>query len=175
MKVNDLTHIALCVVLMIICAWITIPMVIPVTMQVFAVALTANLLGGKKGLLAVIVYIFMGAAGLPVFSGMRGGFGVLLGNTGGYIIGYIVMVLIIWAFEGVSRKFKNVDLIAMILGLIGCYVLGTVWFVFGYAQDTSAAGIKAAVLMCVVPYVIPDLIKLFLARTVCQRLKKYIL
>lgn len=172
-KTRDLTYIAFCVVLMAICAWMTIPVGIPLTMQVFAVAFTAAFLGGKRGLIAVIVYILMGAIGLPVFSGMNGGFGVLLGNTGGYIIGYIFMVLVMWLMEKLCPKLKNRILISMILGLCVCYIFGTAWFIVVYTKNTAAVGIGAALAWCVWPYVIPDIAKLVLANLMCKRLKKW--
>lgn len=71
-------------VLIAICSWISIPMTVPFTLQTFAVFLAVGVLGGKRGSLAVLIYILLGAVGIPVFAGFSGGIGVLLGNTGGY-------------------------------------------------------------------------------------------
>ncbi len=81
-----------------ICSLITIPLgftPVPVNLGTLSVFLTGGILGKKYGTLSMTVYVLLGAAGVPVFSGFRGGIGVLAGPTGGYIIGYIVAVLII--------------------------------------------------------------------------------
>ena len=84
-----MAYIGLFAVVIAICSWISIPTVVPFTLQTFAVFLAVAILGGKRGTLSVIVYVLLGADGLPVFSGFKGGFGVLLNTTGGYIIGFI--------------------------------------------------------------------------------------
>ena len=84
---KDYAIMGLCTALMAICAWITIPAAVPFTMQTFAVFLTAGLLGGKRGTIVVLVYLLLGAVGLPVFSGFAGGLGYMTGVTGGYLVG----------------------------------------------------------------------------------------
>jgi len=99
--------------------------------------------------------------GLQVFSGFQGGTGVLLGPTGGYLWGFLILCLCYWAL-----KKPLGDLVAMILGLLLCYVCGTVWFYFVYGGS-----LWAVLLKCVVPYLIPDALKLFLALTLRKRLR----
>ena len=94
-----MAYIGLFAVVIAICSWISIPTVVPFTLQTFAVFLAVAVLGGKRGTLSVIVYVLLGAVGLPVFSGFKGGIGVLLNTTGGYIIGFIFSALLMWAFE----------------------------------------------------------------------------
>ncbi|MBQ1892315.1 MAG: biotin transporter BioY, partial [Firmicutes bacterium] len=89
-KTKDMAYIALCAVLLAVCSWISIPFTVPFTLQTFAVFCTLLILGGKRGTVAVAVYILMAAVGLPVLSGFRGGAGALLGTTGGYILGFIL-------------------------------------------------------------------------------------
>ena len=84
---RDIAHIALFTALMAVCAWITIPFAVPFTMQTFAVMLAAAVLGTRRALLSLILYLALGTVGIPVFSGFTGGFGVLAGPTGGYLIG----------------------------------------------------------------------------------------
>ena len=94
---KEIALIALFVALTAVCAWITIPMpapLAPFTLQTFAVFTALGILGLKDGLTAIIVYCLLGIVGLPVFAGMKGGVGVLLGTTGGYIIGFIFLSLI---------------------------------------------------------------------------------
>ena len=80
---------ALTAAIIAVCAWITVPGPVPFTMQTFGVFLALRLLGGKRGSISVALYILLGAAGLPVFSGFKAGIGVLIGPTGGYILGFI--------------------------------------------------------------------------------------
>lgn len=150
--------------LIVICSWISIPMTIPFTLQTFAVFLSVILLGGKRGTLSVIVYILLGTVGLPVFSGFKGGIGVISGPTGGYILGFIFASLIMWAFEAFFGNRIQVYIISMILGLSACYAFGTLWFMIVYNhQNSSPASLSMILGWCVLPFIIPDLIKITLA------------
>ena len=100
----DLVYIALGAVLISICSWISIPTTVPFTMQTFAEFFVLSALGGKRGTVAIIVYILLGAVGIPVFSNFTSGIGILLGNTGGYIVGFVFMGLVYWLFVHYSGK-----------------------------------------------------------------------
>ena len=126
-KTIDMAYIALFAVLMAVCSWISIPAVVPFTLQTFGVFVAVSVLGGKRGTLAVVLYLLMGIVGLPVFAGFSGGLGVLLGSTGGYIIGFIVMAIIAGLVIDNCRK-PWLQLIGMIVGTIVCYLFGTIWF-----------------------------------------------
>ena len=84
---RDMVYTAMFACLMTICAWISIPGQVPFTLQTMGVFLAVGLLGGKRGTLAILVYVLMGAVGLPVFSGYQGGLARLAGPTGGYLAG----------------------------------------------------------------------------------------
>ena len=86
-------------VLLAVCSWISIPTVIPFTLQTFAVFLTVLLLGGKQGTLSILIYLLLGAVGIPVFSNFGAGVGYLFGNTGGYAIGFLFVGISSWLFE----------------------------------------------------------------------------
>ena len=90
----DLAYTALFTVLLAVCAWITVPLTVPFTLQTFGVFAALGTLGGRRGTYAVAAYLLLGLAGLPVFSGFRGGPGVLLGTTGGYILGFLASALL---------------------------------------------------------------------------------
>jgi len=92
----SMTYTALFVVVMAVCSWITIPMTVPFTLQTFGVYMTLLLLGGRRGTLAIGIYLLLGTVGAPVFAGFAGGPGSLLGPTGGYLIGFLVMGLCYW-------------------------------------------------------------------------------
>ncbi len=168
-KVLAITYVALFAALIAICAFITIPIPgVPFTMQTFGVFAALCILGGRLGTSSVAVYILMGAVGIPVFSGFRGGISVLLGPTGGYIAGFIAAALIYWLMTAKANTLKT-KIIGMTLGMIACYALGTVWFVV--ATGTGFAGIIPALLKCVVPFIIPDALKCAAALWVSSRIK----
>ena len=171
-KTYDMVYIALFAVLIAICSWISIPTVVPFTLQTFATFLSLAVLGGKRGTCAVIVYVLLGAVVIPVFSGFKGGIGVLLSTTGGYIIGFIASALVVWAFEKIAGKKLPVLALSMVCGLIVCYILGTTWFILLYAKNVGPVGLSTVLGWCVIPFIIPDLIKLALALLIGQRISK---
>ena len=168
---KDLTLCALFAALMAICAWISIPVLeIAFTLQTFAVFLTLGLLGGKRGTISVLVYIVLGAVGVPVFAGFRGGPGVLLGVTGGYIAGFLFSALLYWLITALMHETPVSQLLGMIAGMLACYLFGSLWFMWVYASKGTAMGLAAIVRKCVVPYLIPDAAKIALAYFLTRRL-----
>ncbi len=173
-KLYDTIYIGLCAALIAVCSQIQIPAAVPFTLQTFAIFLTCGLLGGKRGTVSVLIYILLGAVGLPVFAGFKGGIGALLGTTGGYIIGFIFTALIMWLFEKLPGK-KLITLgISMVCGLIICYAFGTAWFIYVYTNTKEPVGILTALSWCVFPFIIPDMIKIALALALTSRLRKLI-
>ena len=159
-------------VLITVCSWISIPTAVPFTLQTFAVFFVLSLLGGRRGTASVIVYIILGAVGVPVFSGFTGGFAKLVGMTGGYIIGFIFIGLIYWLAVKLFGKRLSVQIIALFTGLIICYAFGTAWFMVIYARQTGPIGLWTSLTMCVIPFIIPDLVKLALAVFLAGRVGK---
>lgn len=172
MDTRDITMIAVCTALIAICSWISIPAAVPFTMQTFGVFLSVGVLGGRRGTLAVSVYLLLGAVGLPVFSGFSGGLGHLFGATGGYIIGFLFSALVMWLIERLrGRSMKNL-VFSMIAGLLTCYAFGTAWFMVVYAKDSGSIGLMTALGWCVFPYVIPDALKIALATAITRRVRQ---
>lgn len=155
-----------------VCAIITVPTAIPFTMQTFGIFLAVNILGGKKGTLAILVYIALGAIGLPVFSGGTAGIGILIGKTGGYMLGFVLYGLLAWLVETFTKSSVAVSVITMLIGLALCYTLGASWFLLVTAKSGSSVNLRSVLYVTVLPFVIPDLIKLALAVPISQRLKK---
>lgn len=170
MRTVDMAHIALFAVLMAVCSWISIPAAVPFTMQTFGVFLAVAVLGGKRGTLAILVYLLLGAVGVPVFAGFSGGISALLGSTGGYIIGFLFSALVMWLMERLLGKKIWALAISMVLGLAVCYGFGTAWFMVVYARANGAIGLWTALGWCVFPYIIPDLAKIALALAISRRL-----
>ena len=173
-SVRDIAYVGLCVALMAVCSWISIPLTVPVTLQTFAVFLTVSLLGGKLGTVAVCVFILLGAIGAPVFSGFKGGIGVLLGTTGGYIIGFIFTALIMWLFERLFKSRAWSQILSMVLGLLVCYAFGTAWFMIVYINSNGAVSLVTVLGWCVIPFIIPDIVKIALAFSLSKALKRAI-
>ena len=158
-------------VLLAICSWISIPTVIPFTLQTFGVFLTVLLLGGRQGSIAISIYLLLGAVGIPVFSNFGAGLGYLLGNTGGYAMGFLFIGLTGWLFEKIFGRKSVPMLFAMILGLILCYTFGTFWFMNISMKGTGVSGWMSALTICVFPFILPDICKLILAYFISKRLK----
>ena len=171
---RDMAYVAIFAVTIAICSWISIPTTVPFTLQTFAVFLAVGVLGGRRGTFAVLVYILLGAVGLPVFAGFSGGLGALLGTTGGYIIGFFFSALLYWAMTKVLGEKTPVMVVAMVLGLIVCYAFGTVWFMAVYARNSGAIGLGTALGWCVIPFIIPDLVKIALAVGLTRLLKPHV-
>ncbi|MBO4982344.1 MAG: biotin transporter BioY [Lachnospiraceae bacterium] len=171
-KILDMAYIAMFAGIMAVCSWISIPMTVPFTLQTFAVFLAVGTLGGRRGSLAVLVYILLGAVGLPVFAGFSGGIGILLGNTGGYIVGFLFTALFMWGMEALLGKKTWVLALSMVIGLLICYAIGTVWFMEVYARNTGEIGLSTVLGFCVIPFIVPDLVKMALALLVSKRLAK---
>ena len=171
-KTYDMAYIGIFTGLIAICSWISIPTLVPFTLQTFAVFLAVSILGGKRGTLAVVVYVLLGAIGVPVFAEFTGGIGIILRNTGGYIIGFIFSALIMWLIESLFGRKIWVQGISMVIGLLACYAVGTAWFMFVYMRDTGAVGLSTVLGWCVIPFVIPDAVKIALALTLSNILRK---
>ena len=165
MNARRMAYVAMCVVLMAICSWITIPATVPFTLQTFAVALCGYSLGCAKGTAATFVYVALGAVGLPVFSGMKGGFSVLVGPTGGYIYGFVGMAALCglgaYLFLRLTKRKGAVmkalgTAAAVVCGLAGlavCHVCGTIQFAALTGRTFGEAAMLASV-----PYLAKDVI-----------------
>ena len=150
--------------LMAVCAWISVPVLdIAFTLQTLAIFLALGLLGGKRGFSAVLIYLLLGAAGMPVFSGFQGGIGVLAGVTGGYLWGFLAAAFVYRLLERFGK------LPAMIAGQLACYLCGSLWFLL-YA----GGGLWLILGRCVIPYLIPDGVKIAIAYTLSRRLARHI-
>ena len=172
LRTLDLAYIAFFAVLMAVGAWVSVPApkpFVPFTMQTFAVFAAMMCLGGRRGLYSVIVYLLLGAIGAPVFSGFRGGVGVLFDTTGGYLIGFIALALVYWLITAKFGTAAPIQIAACVAGLAVCYAFGTVWFLALYTSSTGAIGVMTALGWCVFPFLIPDALKLALAALLSRR------
>ena len=171
LKVLDMVYIAIGAALIAICSWISIPTAVPFTLQTFAVFFVLVLLGGERGTLATLIYVLLGAIGVPVFAGFSGGIGILFGSTGGYILGFLFIGLIYILFTKFFKKSAAVKVVSLVIGLIICYAFGTAWFMHIYMQSSGEVGLLTVLGWCVFPFIIPDLIKLALAVVIARRIE----
>ena len=173
MKAKNMALCGLFTAVLAVCAWISVPFGDSViTLQTFGIFLTLGLLGGRLGSLTIFVYLLLGAVGVPVFSAFRGGLGALLSTTGGYIFGFMLTGILYWLLTSVKDS-PAMRLLAMILGLLLCYGCGSYWYLSRYLNPESAA-LGLVLLKCVVPYLIPDAVKLSLAWLLTGRLKRFV-
>lgn len=173
-KSFDLVEVALMSGVLCVIAPFTVPAPfspVPFSFALFGVYLAALLLGAGKGTLCVLVYLILGAVGLPVFAGFSGGAGVLFGPTGGYLLGYLICALLTGALT--QRKEYSFFGYALILGTgtLFCYAIGTLWFV--WIMGTTYT-FTEALLICVVPYLAVDVIKILAAAAVAPPVKKIV-
>lgn len=172
-KITDMVYIGLSAAIIAVCSWISIPLTVPITLQTMGVVLISGLFGAKRGTLSTLLYILIGAIGVPVFSGFKSGFGVLLGSTGGYIIGFIFTALIVGIVSDKTNKLWAL-ILSMVVGILVCYVFGTAWFAVVYAKTNEPASLATILGWCVIPFLIPDAVKIALAAVLTNRLKKFV-
>ena len=173
MKARNMALCGLFTAILTVCAWISIPVGdMVITLQTFGIFLTLGLLGGKYGTVTMLVYLLLGAVGAPVFSGFRGGLGALLGTTGGYLFGFMLTCLCYWLLTGLKDS-PAIRLTAMIAGLLLCYICGSWWYMTRYL-GSGAVTLGLVLVRCVLPYLIPDAIKLGLAWLLTGKLKRFV-
>ena len=155
-----MAYIALMAVLISVCSWLSVPAAIPFTMQTYAVFTALLLLGGRRGSIAVAVYIALGI-------------GKLMGPSGGYIFGFMLTALCYWLCERGLGKKLWVRIVSLVVGLALCYAFGTVWFVKVYSA-AKPISYASALGMCVFPFIVPDLVKMALAFLTERVIKKHV-
>ncbi len=165
-RILSMVYCSLFTIIIALCSYITIPVIIPFTLQTLGIFITLELLGGKKGTFSVLLYLLLGCAGLPVFSGFRGGIGVLLSNTGGYIVGFILLAAVYWLLTSLFGKRLHVRILSMVLGLLCCYTFGTLWFVFAYSDIKNVSEMIPVLQICILPFIIPDIAKMLLSLSI---------
>lgn len=171
-NIQSMIFISLFTTLMCIGAWIHFPSPVPATMQTFVVFCALRLLGSKKTFVMLVIYIFLGAVGLPVFSGFNSGPGALIGPTAGFIWGFVIGVPVFYIFEKYFQDKKALTIIGYIIYILIHYIPGAMWYCAFSAGKLSFSGIMSSALVTVVPFIIPDAIKLFLALLVSDKIRK---
>lgn len=172
-NILSLTCVAMSVAILAVCSWISIPALgplVPFTLQTFAVFVISGLFDWKKSISAIAVYILLGAVGVPVFSNFKGGIAALTGPTGGYIVGFIFMIIVIQIFKNIKKGSFIFLITGMLIGLAALYTFGTTWFFVVYTSAGNITTLGSVLAMCVLPFIIPDLLKMALAVIIVNRL-----
>ncbi len=171
---RDLALMAVMTVALVVCSYITIPLVVPMTLQTLAVFTTLLLLGGKKGVFSILAYLLLGIAGLPVFTGFQGGFSAILGPTGGYLIGFVIIALIYMIFEIIFKNNHKINLIVLSASIIILNIIGGVWmFLFGYMAEDALDVVLTAILPCIALDVVKLIFADILYKLLMPKLKAY--
>ncbi len=171
-SVQSMIFISLFATLMCIGAWLHFPSVVPATMQTFVVMCALGILGCKKTFIMLTVYIFLGSVGLPVFSGFTGGIGALGGPTAGFIWGFLLGVPVFYIFEKYFYYKKSFIIIGYIIYILLHYITGALWYCYFTLGQLTLQGIFSSSLVTVVPFIIPDAVKLLLAVIVVGKIKR---
>ncbi len=171
MKTRQLILIGLFAGLTAIGALLTIPLPfspVPVTLQIFFTLLAGVILGSRGGALSQIIYLLLGGIGLPVFAGGNAGFQFLVGPTAGYLWGFVMAAYVVGLITE-KKSTLQMDLIAMVTGLILIYLFGTL--ILYWVLDIT---LTKALAMGVIPFLIGDVIKVLIAAILSDQLRKKI-
>lgn len=160
-----LAAIALMTAVICLCSLLAVPAPVPFTLQTLGVFSALFLLGGRDGTCAVLLYLLLGCAGLPVFAGLQGSLSHLFTPTGGYLLGLLVCALVYLLVTALGGK----ALLAAVLGQLSCYLVGAAWFLL-----YSRTSLLFALWVGVVPFLLPDALKLALAYALKRRLTKHL-
>lgn len=181
--IYDVVVMAISAALITVCSWISVPLgPVPVTLQTMAILAVLMTVGGRRGTIAIAVYLLLGAVGVPVFAGFKGGPASFLGPTGGFLAGFIVAALVFWLLEKlVFARLMTTPGKRLIFGLVNSlifelvlYVFGVIWFMTVYAAKTGPIGLGTVLGMCVIPFIIPDLIKMAAAAVIGSRAYRFV-
>lgn len=170
-KLKTMMIISIFTAIICILAQVTIPLpIVPITGQTLAVGLAATILGSRKGSLAVGLYLVLGAVGMPVFAGMSGGIGIVVGPTGGYLLSYLPVAFLTGFLLEKTNFTIFYGILANIIGMILTLLLGTLWLKVSLSLTWTAAFYSGSA-----PFILVGLIKALLAGylgiTIYYRLK----
>ena len=175
--IYELAAAAVMAALLCVIAPLSIPIgPVPISLATLVLYLSVYVLRLRSALAACAVYLLLGAFGLPVFAGFSGGFGDLAGPTGGFLIGYLFLVLIAGLFVMGSSKFEKpvaktaFQTAGMILGTVALYAFGTIWFMI-----QAKAALPYALTVCVVPFLPGDFAKIVVALTAGKLIRRSLL
>ena len=154
-SIQDICSISIMTAITVVLAQISIPMPlgVPMTMQTFAVTLAGIVLGAKRGAISMLIYVLLGAIGVPVLANFSGGFQHLIGPTGGFLLSFPIMAYLIGIGTKMRRQ-KGMFLLFLILGTAANYAIGVLMFCI-----LMKASIWTGITACVLPFIPTAIIK----------------
>lgn len=172
LNVRDMIYSALFATITAVLGYVVIPLPfspIPITGQSLAVMLAGCVLTPLQAALSMITFLLMGAIGIPVFSGGRAGIGIIVGKSGGYLIGFLVGAIIISLLVRKNKSLVNMLIASVIGGIVVVHILGSAWL-----GSVTAMGMKKAFLLGSAPFIVGDLLKAVVAALIGTKLNKQI-
>lgn len=178
-RTRSIAFVGLTIAIMGVSAWVAIPFgPVLLTLQMFALMFAIMVLTPKQCMAAVAGYLVLGAVGLPMFSGMRGGIGMLMGPTGGYLWGYLLgAVAALLVREVLGRAMGGAKSLggmkAFAVDMMACLAFIVVTYVCGCFQYAAVVGVDlaAAFAVTIAPFAVPDVLKA-VAAVLCARAVK---
>ena len=165
---STMTMVALMAAVLCVLSPFSIPIgPIPISLSTFGFYITVIILGGKKAMIVCLMYLLIGFVGVPVFSGFSGGPMKLLGPTGGYFLGYLLLTLIAGWFVDKFPKKRGMCLLGYFLGTLACYIVGTIWLKIQMKMD-----FLSALMVGVVPFLAGDVIKMLMALWIGNKIRR---
>lgn len=153
------------------CSIVSVPLPfspVPVNLALLAVYLAGGLLGSKYGFLSMVIYVILGAFGVPVFHNLTGGLGIIMGPTGGFIFGYMAAAFLTGFIYHKNKSTRSL-LVAITAGLLACYSLGLLWFMY-----LTNSGLMTALALCVIPFIPGDILKIVAALALIKKLEPFV-
>ncbi|MCR4703403.1 MAG: biotin transporter BioY [Saccharofermentans sp.] len=181
--IYDLVLISISAALITVCSWISIPLgPVPFTLQTMGILAVMLTCGGRRGTLSIVIYLAMGICGVPVFAGFKGGVSALIGPTGGFLVGFVIAALVYWLFERLLfKRLMTSTVKTWIFGVLNSlvfevvmYIVGVIWFMTVYAAQTGPVGLSTVMGWCVIPFIVPDIVKMAFAVVIGERARKLV-
>lgn len=168
-SIQDICSIALCTAVTAVMAQITIPMPlgVPMTMQTFAITLSAVILGSKRGAVSALIYVLLGSIGLPVLAGFAGGAQHLFGPTGGFLISFPIMAYIIGLGVDKFHSIKGGFILCLAAGTSVNYIFGTAMFCL-----LTGSSVFTGFTACVLPFLPTAVLKAVFASVIGLRIRR---
>ena len=167
LSIRDMCIISVCTAMVVGVSQLAVPLAggVPITLQTFAIALSGVVLGAKKGAVCAVVYVLLGAIGLPVFTGFMGGFHRLIGPTGGFIISFPFMAFVIGYY---AEKNKAIWLVlGLAIGVVVNLSMGTLQFAF-----VTGNSLPVAFTMAMAPFIVVEMVKMAFVFVVGTAMRK---
>ena len=173
-RIKSIVLVSLFTAIIAVCSFVSVPSAVPFTLQTLGIFTSLTVLGGKRGTICIALYIFIGLVGIPVFSGFGAGLGHLTGATGGFILGFIICGFCYWIITKIFGNKTITKAIGLLTGLLMCYSFGTLWYTVFSFGTINPNVLLTTLKVCVLPFIIPDFLKLGIALIIDKKLSQTI-